>query len=128
MSLVDSTYESELTAQGQYGAQTLVFVKRLLKKILYVDVSLGGFVVSGQVKNGDGTNHAALTSVSVRLTGLSTMAGTTGTVLAGEGTGEIIIQTLSNGTFSITLTLGLGATEIGVVVTPAGGLPTIVVI
>ncbi len=126
MSLVDPGFEAELTGTGSYGVQTLAFVKKALKGILYLQFSAASMVLSGQVKNGDGTNHAAETLVLVRVIGLGTIAVTSGDAQAGDGTAEVVVKTLSTGAFSVTVTPGLG--DLAAVATPSGGISTVIVL
>ncbi len=101
--LIHPDYQTELSTVPTQ--QTFAVVKKIVKGLFYVDLSGGGTVVSGQVKSGDGINHAQVVNVTVRTISdvPATMTVATGTALAGSGTNTLWLQTNSSGAFQINL-------------------------
>lgn len=133
--LLDPDFESELqnAAQGS-GAQTLDFLKNVLKGLLYADLQVSGRTITGQIKKGDGTNHAAQVDLSVRTIAVSAVAPAPqveGTISVATGTSSAAgslcahVKTTAAGAFSVTIG-GAGAVGVEVVVNKGVGAVVVV--
>ena len=100
------------------GAQTLAFVKKVMKGLLYVDVQVSGTTLTCQVKTGDGIALAGTRNVMVRLAAtdasippappvVPSVVANSGTLVAGAGTNILWVRTTAGGAFAITVT-GVG--------------------
>ena len=99
--LIDSEFQAELnTVQGQ---QTFAFMKKAFKGLFYVDLSITGTTVSGQVRTGDGVAYAHAIDVLIKLYGAAVngLLTTLGTALAGDGTVSVWVQTNTSGIFEM---------------------------
>lgn len=127
--LIDSDLQTELgTSQG---AQTLAFVKKVMRGLLYVDIQVVSTTLTCQVKTGDGVNLLGVRNVMVRLAATNAsippalpdvpIVGIgTGILIAGAGTNILWIKTTIGGAFSFTVT---GTGPVLVELTPNQGIP-----
>lgn len=127
--LLDTDFQTLLdTAQG---AQTLAFVKKVMKGLLYVDIQVASTTLTCQVKTGDGVNLSGIRNIMVRLAAtdasippappaIPSVVANTGTLIAGSGTNILWVKTTSGGAFSITVT---GVGPVLVELTPSQGVP-----
>lgn len=129
--LLDADFVTSLA--GPFGAQTLAFVKKVVKGIHYVDVGISGGTITCQVMTGDGVARTAIVDISIRtitteavapapqVVGLITTV--TGTPMIGDGSQALWIRTLSDGTFSVSIS---GPGEVLVEILLSLGVPTLV--
>lgn len=124
--LLDPTFQSELNTSQ--GAQTLAFVKKVMKGISYVDIQVAATTLTCQLKTGDGVNLAEIRNVMVRLAAtdtsippvppaLPTISMVVGTFVAGTGS-MLWVKTTSSGALSFTVTGGPVLVEL----TPSQGI------
>lgn len=120
---LDPTFEASLTSlPNNYGTQTLDYTKNVLKGILYASLSVVTRTVTGQVKYGDGSNKAAVTSINIQCDQVITV--NTGTLVT-TGNGSIQINTNSSGVFQVTIAGSQGAT---VMVSVSGGVSQVALV
>jgi len=124
VSVINPTFLSELQGYGSQGTKTIEFLGKVLNAIKWVDLSVAGAVVSGQVKNGDGTNHSSSISVllNAHCQNPPTMTVGTGSARAGNGTNSVWIATNASGQF--TVTVAAAGSNILVAATPENGITT----
>lgn len=127
--LVDSGFQTELgTSQG---AQTLAFVKKVMKGLLFMDIQADGTTLTCQLKTGDGSNLAEVRNVMVRLAAtdasippappaIPVISMIVGTLIAGSGTNILWVRTTSTGA----LTFVVVGNPVLVELTPNQGVAT----
>lgn len=114
--LIDHSLQTELNTPQ--GAQTLAFVTKVLKGLLYVDIQVASTTLTCQLKTGDGVNLAEVRNIMVRLAAtdasippappaIPSISMITGTLIAGAGTNILWAKTTSGGAMSFTVTGGL---------------------
>lgn len=127
--LVDQGLQTDLGIPQ--GAQTLAFVKKVMKGLLYVDIQVAGTTLTCQVKTGDGDNLTGVSNVMIRLAAtdvsipptppsLPSIGMIAGTLVAGAGSTTLWAKTNSSGALSFTVTGGPVLVEL----TPNQGVST----
>lgn len=133
--LLDAAFETSLQSlPDNRGQQALDFVKNVLKGVLYAELAVASRNVTGQIKNGDGSNHTAQVDVLIHTAAPAaispnpqiegTVTVTTGTSSA-AGTFATHVKTNASGIFAFSVG-GVGA--VGVEVAVNKGLTTISVV
>lgn len=126
--LLDPDFVSDLGSPQ--AAQTLAFVKRVVRALRYVDIQVSGTTLTCQVKTGDGDNLLATTDVMIKLgaTGVvvppnpptpPSISVSVGTFKAGTGSNILWVQSTSTGAITFTVT---GSGSILVEMTPNQGV------
>lgn len=121
--LINPDFVSELDDDSPYTDKTLAFVKKVMSGLLYVELSVGGSNVSGQVKTGDGEDYEEAVVVSIRAIPSvgSTLTPSVGTAIAGAATPALVLTTNGSGQFTVA-TVGALAVDVA----PHKGVTTIV--
>jgi len=111
MPIIDPAHLEELEDLGEYGVNTIRFVKKLAKGLMYVDLTGFEDVVEGILRTGDGENFAGESNLLVRGYAVvpPTIAISAGSVVTGGGTSVVWFNTDETGFFELTIT-GSGST------------------
>lgn len=108
--LVDPDFQNVLAENTPYTDQTLEFVKKVVKPLLYIDMTTELGVVTGQVYTGDGLPYENEVDIVMQVLGAAAVVSVdNGAAIYGNGTNHLWMATTGSGAFQVTVTAS-GAT------------------